>query len=75
MNPRNDNDNDTAWASYRLLILDFKQETDKRLSHIEDRLEELNMNVSNFKLTGKFVSGIIGFVASLVPILANHFLK
>ncbi len=70
MTPRGDNN----WSEYRLLLLEFCEETKDRLDSLEKDAHEIKLELNTIKVRWAVISGIIGFLASLVPILLQFVL-
>ena len=64
-------DDGNGWTEYQRLVIHRLQRIEGRLDHIETRLNGLDVNVGQLKLSSKIAAGAIGGVAGLVPAIIS----
>lgn len=60
-----------GWTEYQRLVVHRLGRIEGRLDHIETRLNGLDVNVGQLKLSSKIAAGAIGGVAGLVPAIVS----
>ena len=71
----NTNKESEGWFEYRLLLLQFCEETKDRLDSIEEKAHAQNLEVNTIKVRWGIVSALIGFGGALIPILLQFMLS
>tara|TARA_Y100001973_G_C5156522_1_gene311050 strand:+ start:103 stop:318 length:216 start_codon:yes stop_codon:yes gene_type:complete len=64
-------DDGNGWTEYQRLVIHRLARIEGRLDHIETRLNGLDVNVGQLKLSSKIAAGAIGGVAGLVPAIIS----
>lgn len=63
---------DNSWSEYRRLVMDFCEKTAARLDDIENGIEKINLDIATIKLKIAMVSGVCGFIGSLIPVIIHY---
>jgi hypothetical protein len=52
--------------------MDFCEKTAARLDDIENGIEKINLDIATIKLKIAMVSGVCGFIGSLIPVIIHY---